>query len=327
MNEKQNSPSLLELPSESPCTFLDFPFVDNLDDFDADMAILGIPFGMPYTSNSMANDQSRAPDAIRQFTNKTDIFYTLNHYDWDLRGPLLDNRKIKLVDCGNVTADMSDHRQHYIRAEQAARKIFEQNTTLITLGGDHGIPIPVLRALEVFETKVTLVHIDAHLDWRDEINGETEGYSSPIRRASEMPWIDKIIQIGIRGIGSARTSEVDDALAYGATVIDAYEMHETGIDAAIDQIPDGGPYYLTIDADGLDPTIMPAVMAQTPGGLTWIQIRKLVHSLVNKGKVLGMDIVEIAPQHDVGDTTMIHAERLICNFIGACVRAGYYDDD
>jgi len=327
MNEKQNSPSLLELPSESPCTFLDFPFVDNLDDFDADIAILGIPFGMPYTSNSMANDQSRAPDAIRQFTNKTDIFYTLNHYDWDLRGPLLDNRKIKLVDCGNVTADMSDHRQHYIRAEQAARKIFEQNTTLITLGGDHGIPIPVLRALEVFETKVTLVHIDAHLDWRDEINGETEGYSSPIRRASEMPWIDKIIQIGIRGIGSARTSEVDDALAYGATVIDAYEMHETGIDAAIDQIPDGGPYYLTIDADGLDPTIMPAVMAQTPGGLTWIQIRKLVHSLVNKGKVLGMDIVEIAPQHDVGDTTMIHAERLICNFIGACVRAGYYDDD
>ena len=321
MNDK---PPILELPGESLCTFLDFPFADQLDGLEADIAILGIPFGMPYASSAMANDQSRAPDAIRHFTNKTDIDYTLNHFDWDLRGPLLDDRTIKVVDCGNVTADISDHKQHYIRAEQAARKLFSQNTTLITLGGDHGVPIPVLRALEVFETNVTLVQIDAHLDWRDEINGETEGYSSPIRRASEMPWIDKIVQIGIRGIGSARTCEVDDAMNYGATIIDAYEMHENGIDAAIDQIPDGGPYYLTIDADGLDPTIMPAVVAQTPGGLTWIQIRKLIHRLVNKGKVLGMDIVEIAPQHDVGNITMIHAERLLCNFIGACVRADYY---
>ncbi|MEM7207552.1 MAG: agmatinase [Pseudomonadota bacterium] len=324
MTEEQKGLPIVELPNEPPCTFLDFPFVDQLENINADIAILGIPFGMPYSPSAMANDQSRAPDAIRQFTNKTDIDYTLNHYDWDLRGPLLDDKEIKIIDCGNVTADTSDHRQHYIRAEQAARQIFSQDTTLITLGGDHGVPIPVLRALEVFQTKITLVQIDAHLDWRDEINGETQGYSSPIRRASEMPWIDKIVQIGIRGIGSARTAEVDDAIAYGATIIDAYEMHEIGIDAAIDQIPDGGPYYLTIDADGLDPTIMPAVMAQTPGGLTWIQMRKLIHKLVNKGRVLGMDIVEIAPQHDVGNMTMIHAERLICNFIGACVRADYY---
>ncbi len=327
MSKKNINHPIVELPSESPCTFLGFPFVSDLDNLEANIAIMGIPFGMPYAPNSMANDQSRAPDAIRQFTNKTDIAYTLNHFDWDLGGPLLDNRNVRVADCGNITADMSDHKQHYIRAELAARKIFNQNTTLISLGGDHGIPIPVMRALEVFDTKITLVHIDAHLDWRDEINGESEGYSSPIRRAAEMPWIDKIVQIGMRGIGSARTAEVNDALNYGATIIDAYEMHDIGIDATIDRIPEGGPYYLTIDADGIDPTIMPAVMAQTPGGLSWIQIRKLVHRLVNKGRVLGMDIVEIAPQHDVGNTTMIHAERLICNFIGACVRAGYYNND
>jgi agmatinase len=70
---------------------------------------------------------------------------------------------------------------------------------------------------------------------------------------------------------------------------------------------------------------MPAVMAQTPGGLSWLQIRKLVHGLVSKGRVLGMDLVEIAPTYDVGNITLIHAERLICNFIGACVRAEYYD--
>jgi len=139
-----------------------------------------------------------------------------------------------------------------------------------------------------------------------------------------MPWFDKIVQIGIRGIGSARTGEVDDARAYVADIITAYEMHNIGMDAVLDRIPDGGPYYMTIDADGIDPTIMPAVVAQTPGGLDWMQTRKLVHGLVNKGRVLGIDLVEIAPQYDVGNITMIHAERLICNFIGAAVRAEYY---
>jgi agmatinase len=180
-----------------------------------------------------------------------------------------------------------------------------------------------MRALEVLNEQITLVHVDAHLDWRHEVNGETEGYSSPIRRASEMPWIDEIVQIGLRGIGSAREGEVEDARLYGADLISAYEMHDIGMDAVLNRIPDSGPYYLTIDADGIDPTIMPAVMAQTPGGLNWIQIRKLIHGLVKKGRVVGMDLVEIAPKNDVSNTTMIHAERLICNFIGASIRAGH----
>ena len=315
---------LTEPPGATPQTFLNFPLVSDLDSLQADIAILGIPFGMPYETAAMANDQSRAPDAIRQATDLFMISYTKSHFDWDLGGPLLDGRDIKVVDCGNVTADMADHKEHYRRAEQAARKIFAAGTTLITLGGDHGVPIPVMRALEVHGGPITLVHVDAHLDWRHEVNGETDGYSSPIRRASEMPWFDKIVQIGIRGIGSARTGEVDDAIAWGADIITAYEMHDMGMDAVLDRIPDGGPYYLTIDADGIDPTIMPAVMAQAPGGLNWLQIRKLIHGLVAKGPVLGMDLVEIAPMHDVGKITMIHAERLICTFIGASVRAGYY---
>jgi agmatinase len=314
---------LIEPPGTFPRTFLEFPFAEDLNNLDADIAILGIPFGMPYEAAAMANDQSRAPDAIRQAS--AHVQYTRTNYDWDLDGPLLDGRDIKVVDCGNVTADMSDHKEHYRRAEQVARKIIAAKATIITLGGDHGVPIPVMRALEAHGSPITLVHVDAHLDWRDEVNGETEGYSSPIRRASEMPWFDKIVQIGMRGIGSARQGEVDDARAYGADIITAYEMHDIGMDAVLERIPGGGPYYLTIDADGIDPTIMPAVLAPTPGGLDWVQTRKLVHGLVKKGRVLGMDLVEIAPKYDVGNITMIHAERLICNFIGAAVRAGYFE--
>ncbi|MEM9139886.1 MAG: agmatinase [Pseudomonadota bacterium] len=316
---------LTEKPDFVPSTFLNFPFVGDLDALDADIAVLGVPLGMPYATHGMANDQSRAPDAVRQTPNDEDIFYTLNHYDFDLGGSLLDGRDIKVVDCGNVASDRGDHGAHYRNAEAAARKIFRSGATLISLGGDHGIPIPIFRALQEIGETITLVQVDAHIDWRDEINGEHDGYSSPIRRASEMDWIGQIAQIGIRGVSSARTGEVELAKAHGADIVTAYEMHEIGIQAVLDRIPDGGPYYLTVDADGLDPTIMPGVISQTPGGLTWVQTRALIHGLVKKGRVVGMDLVEIAPSEDVGTTTMVHAERLICNFIGAAVRAGYYD--
>ncbi len=314
--------ALTAAPSGPPMTFLDVPLALDLDALQAQFAILGIPFGMPYLPSAMANDQSRAPDTIRQASNQ--VLRRVDRYDWDLGGTLLDGRDLAIVDCGNVTAVTSDHREHYRRAESAAGKIFRSGATLVALGGDHGVSIPLLRALEGVADNVTLVHVDAHMDWRDESVGEREGYRSPIRRASEMPWIGSIVQIGLRGIGSLGTEEIDEARAYGGEIITAYELHEAGMEAVLARIPDGGPYYLTIDADGLDPTIMPAVMSPAPGGLTWVQMHRLIHALTRKGRVLGMDLVEIAPSRDVASLTMVHAESLICNFIGACVRAGYY---
>ena len=314
--------TLTQAPRTPSKTLLNFPLALDLDQLDTDIAILGVPYGLPYYPHGMANDQSLAPDAIRQ--NAAYVPYTLTSYDWDLDGTLFDGRDIKVVDCGNVTADLNDHQEHYRRAEAAARKIFASGATLITLGGDHGIPIPVMRALERDES-ITLVHIDAHLDWRDEINGVHEGYSSPIRRASEMDWFGHIVQIGIRANGSAREQEVKDARDYGADIITAYEMHDIGMSAVLERIPDGGPYCLTIDADGLEPTIMPAVMGQAPGGLDWIQTRQLIHGLAKKGRVPGMDLVEIAPPYDHGHITINHPERFICNFICALARAGHYD--
>ncbi|MEM7344258.1 MAG: arginase family protein [Chloroflexota bacterium] len=270
----------------------------------------------------MANDQSLAPDAIRRTAGPP--YYERDCYDWDLGGPLLDGRDIQIVDCGNVTADPNDHHAHYRRAEAAAKQIFQAGTTLITLGGDHGIPIPIMRALEGVAKGITLVHIDAHLDWRDESYGQREGFRSPVRRASEMSWFNHIVQIGLRGIGSLHSDEVAEAQSK-ADIITAYEMHDLGIDAVLERIPSGGPYYLSIDADSMDPSLMPGVMSQTPGGLTWVQMHKLIHGLARRGRVLGMDLVEIAPSYDVGNLTLVHAVRLICNFIGACVRSGYYE--
>jgi len=138
---------LVKASPGSPNSFLGFPLTLDLDNLDADIAILAVPFGLPYVVGELANDQSRAPDAIRQ--NAQDAAWeeprTRVHFDWDLGGPLLDNRPVKVVDCGNVTADMFDPYEHCRRAQVAAEKIFQSGATLITLGGDHGIPIPVMR--------------------------------------------------------------------------------------------------------------------------------------------------------------------------------------
>ena len=317
---------LTELPKGNSKGLLGFPLNLDLDNLDADIVIMGVPFGLPYYPNELSNDQSTTPDILR--SNAQDAAWdeprTLKHFDWDLGGPLLDNKNIRIVDCGNVTADFRDPREHYRRAEKVAKKIFDSNATLICIGGDHGIPIPIMRALPNGEP-VVLIQIDAHMDWRDEVNGEKEGYSSPIKRASELSSISAIYQIGLRGVGSGRQQEYEDATNYGSNLISAYEIHNIGIKAILDKIPNDVNFYVTIDADGMDPTIMPAVNAPTPGGLNWLQIREFVHGIVKKGRVLGFDLVEISPSFEKGNTTLVHAERLICNFIGAMVRAGYYD--
>ena len=243
---------LTELPKGNTKGLLGFPLNLDLEKIDAHIAILGVPYGLPYYPSEMANDQSRAPDILRQ--NAQDAAWdeprTLHHFDWDLGGPLLNNKDIKIVDLGNVTADFRDPREHYNRAERVASKIFSSNITLISIGGDHGIPIPIMRAIP--ENKpVVLIQIDAHMDWRDEVNGEREGYSSPIKRASELKSVNSIFQIGLRGVGSGRQEEFEQAKAYGSNLISAYEVHDVGIQNILNRIPDGVNFYLTIDADGM----------------------------------------------------------------------------
>ena len=311
-----------EPPRRPTTTFLGWPLVTDLAALDADVAILGLPYGDPYDIDEVTNDQTNAPTAVRRASGRLSM--GPDHWDFDVGGPMLDGRPIRVVDCGDVPGDPRDLGAHYRRAEAAARAIVGSGAMIVSIGGDHGVPIPVFRALEPLGP-LTLVHIDAHLDWRDEVAGVREGYSSPIRRASEMPWFRAIVQIGLRAQGSARAEEVAAAKAFGAEIVSAYEVHDKGMEAILARIPGGGPYYLSIDADGLDPTEMPAVMAPAPGGLRFHQVRALIHGLVAKGRVVGMDIVEITPKRDLNEITAITAGRLIVNLIGAAVRAGHFD--
>jgi len=315
-------PPLTVPPGGARQTFLNVPLHTELETLDAHVAIVGLPHGMPYGTTGEANDQGNAPTAVRAASDL--ISEPLDHWDFDLGGTLLDGRDVRIADCGDVAGDPGDVPGHYARAEQAVRLILARGAVPLVIGGDHGVPIPVFRAFQG-RGPITLVHVDAHLDWRDEVGGEREGYSSPIRRASEMDWIGGIFQIGLRGVGSARAEEVAAAREYGTEIVTAWEVHEAGMASVLERIPAGGDYYLTIDADGLDPSVMPAVAAPVPGGLSFHQMRALIHGLEARGRVVGMDIVEITPSRDVNQISAVAAGRLMANLIGAMARAGRFD--
>jgi agmatinase len=315
-------PPLTVAPVDVNTTFMGFPYAPDLDRLDAHVAIIGLPYGDPYSIAEVTNDQTHGPTAVRRASKR--ISLGLDRWDFDIGGTVFDGKPIKVVDVGDVPGDPRDLRGHYDRAEKAVRKILAAKALPIAIGGDHGVPIPVFRALSD-HGPVTLVHIDAHLDWRDEVNGVREGYSNTIRRASEMAHIGKIFQIGIRGQGSARTEEVEAARRHGANIITVYELQDKGVDAVLGRIPDGGTYYLTIDADGLDPSIMPAVGAPQPGGVTYRETIEIIKGLTHKGRLIGMDLVEITPARDLNEITSITAGHILLNVIGAAVRAGYFD--
>ena len=162
-------------PRRERQSFLDFDIELDLENLDADIAIIGMPYGDPYNIDGVTNDQTNAPTAIRRASRR--ISGGLERWDFDLGGPLLDERPVRVVDCGDIPGDARDLAAHYRLAEQAIRLILAAGAMPIVLGGDHGVPIPVFRALHD-RGPVTLVQIDAHLDWVDHKSGVREGYSS-----------------------------------------------------------------------------------------------------------------------------------------------------
>ncbi len=129
-------------------------------------------------------------------------------------------------------------------------------------------------------------------------------------------------QIGLRGFGSARQEEFEAARKYGSILVGAEELHRVGMDEILKRIPPSKRYYITIDADGLDPTIAPGVASPAPGGVTYWEVTNLIRGLAARGRIAGYDFVEVVPSADVANMTSLLAVRLILNLIGALAHSG-----
>lgn len=298
---------------------LKVPFIGagiETDIADADLVVFGAPHGTPYPD--IDNEPySSAPDTLRRALEEDARW--LDHWDFDLGGPLLGDGNFSVADAGDLKTSSSegDGNRHLIR--KATAQIVGSGAIPLMIGGDDSTPIPFIEALAPLGP-LTILQIDAHIDWRDERRGEPMGFSSTMRRASELDHVDNIIQVGIRGPGSARRAEVVIARDWGARIVTAREFHRDGIEAVLAHLKEDANCMITFDCDALDSGIMPAVMAPTPGGLSYTQSIDLIAAVITKSRLVAFDMIEFVPERDRDGTAAITAARILANALGCLAR-------
>ena len=302
-------------PPADGAGFLGAPVETDLSRLDADVAILGVPHGWPYPRPGATAGCAEAPTAVRARSQRMARFR--GHWDFDLDAPMLPpDGGPRLVDAGDVPGSPDNGPGNAARTTDAVRAILDAGAVPVCIGGDDSVPIPILRAYEG-RGPITVVQVDAHLDYRDEVDGVREGYSSPMRRASEMPHVERIVHVGLRGVGSARASDVEDSRAAGNLLVTARELRERGVGWLLQRVPTDASVFLSFDFDGLDPSVFAAVSAQAPGGLEYREALDIVTGLGRR--LRGAAFTEFVPSLDEAGGASLVATRLITG--SACAQS------
>ena len=289
--------------NEPESGFLGLPVEADLTRIDAEAAILGVPFGWPYPRPGATAGCADAPAAVRRRSARLARF--IDHWDFDADGPM---RLRPTVDVGDVPGEADDGPGNSTHTTAAVTALLDRGLVPICIGGDDSVPIPILRAYKG-RGPLTILQVDAHLDFRDEVDGVREGYSSPMRRASEMNHVARIIQVGLRGVGSARTSDVEDARTAGNLLVTARQLRERGVPWLVAQVPSDASVFLSFDCDGLDPSVFPAVSGLAPGGLSYDEAWDLLSGI--GPRLAGADFTEFVPALDVNSVSALVLIRLI----------------
>jgi len=271
-------------------TFLGVPFAT--DAAGADVAVVGVPHATPYAPGRPSH-ATEAPGAVRAALGWYGA--DTSRWDFDAGGPLLGGATV--VDLGDVPGDLQDGAGNRAAISAAIGRTLIAGAVPLVLGGDDSVPIPVLEAYDG-HPGLTVVQVDAHIDWRHEVDGVTHGFSSTMRRASEMAHVKRIVQIGARGPGSARAEEVEAARAWGAVLHTARDVHAQGVVPALEAVPEGSDVFLAIDVDGIDPSVVPGVILPAFGGLTYQQVLDVILGVAARGRIVGVDFVEYVPAKD-----------------------------
>ena len=315
---------VLTTPSLRPAepTFLGVPHCDLAAVNAGDIAVFGAGHGSPYPPDGgigydLETGSAEAPAAIRWGAVQSSS--NLDHWDYDLGGPLFGDGPARLVDCGDVDTTADDGAGNRARIEAVTAALVARGAVPVLLGGDDSVPIPFHRGFAA-TGPLAILQIDAHIDWRDTIGGERDGYSSTMRRASELPFVRSIVQVGARGVGSARRQEVEAAAAWGARILPAEVFRRDGIEAVLRALPEDLPVLIALDLDAFDPSLVPAVNAPAPGGPLFPEVAALVRRVAATRPIAGISVVELAPQLDATGVSAMVAARFVLNVVGAMVR-------
>jgi agmatinase len=286
-------------------SFMRLPVTRDLK--DVDVAILGVPFdsGTSYRSGTRFGPRKIREASLMIWGHNSTLHVT----------PL---KTLKVVDYGDVSVIPTSIEHTMAAITRTASEIITTGTTLVTLGGDHSIALPLLRAHAQKHGPVSLVHVDAHIDtWEAEFEAIPYSHGTPFRHALQEGLIreGEYVQIGIRGPVSGE-NDYEDNQSLGAQMITIHEVMEKGISEILKEVHERlkGPVYVTVDIDSADPAFAPGTGTPEVGGLTSYQLLQLIRGLHGLNLV-GFDIVEVSPPFDHGDITAILASNIVFEYL------------
>jgi agmatinase len=251
------------------------------------------------------------PAAIRAAS--ADYAANVTHVNFDLGRAGFDPAAV--ADAGDVPVDAADAAGNRARIGAAVARVLGAGAVPVLLGGDDSLPVPMLGAW-AGRGPLTILQIDAHIDWREEVEGERWGLSSTMRRASEMAHVERIVQVGQRGIGSARPGDLEDARAWGVEFVPAAEVAREGVGRALSLIPERAEVVVVLDCDALDPAAMPAVIARVPGGLGYWDVLGLIVGVAAKARIAGLGVTEFMPGRDMDGQGAALAAGIVTTALG-----------
>ena len=300
----------LDLPFVCISTFGKRPYVSDWTKIDADVAVLGAPydFGTQFRAGARFG-----PRAVREAST----LFSFGHggaYDHEDDATYLGS-DVRIVDLGDADIVHTNTEKSHANIKTGVNAMLDAGAFPVTIGGDHSINIPCIDAFEG-RGEIHILQIDAHLDFVDERHGVRNGHGNPMRRAAEKPYVTGLTQVGIRNVSSTAKEGYEDARKMGSDIISVRQMRELGAQGVIDRIPEKARVYVTLDIDGFCPSIAPGTGTPSHGGFLYYEVLEMLQAVAKRHEIVGIDLVEVAPDYDHTGGTAILAAQILLNFLG-----------
>lgn len=313
-----------------PHTFFGVPPRDEAPGARAAVSFLGVPFDLGTTLRPGARfgpEAVRAASAWWQYARDeegkaaddgtglraAEGWYDLDRRQWILRG-------VAMADWGDVRITPADIAANLDRITDCVRAILHAGSLPVVVGGDHAVTYPAIRSF-AGRGPLHVVQFDSHQDFVDERHGVRLGHGNVMRRASELPFVAGISQIGLRAL-QKYPEPLEAARRYGIRVVTASELRRRGPRAAAACVPADARCYLTLDIDVLDMASAPGTGTPEPGGLTFLEVRDAVRAIARRCQIVGLDLVEVSPPYDWAEVTARTAARLLLDVLSAIFDRG-----
>ena len=294
-----------------PSTFARLPRLDEVD--RCDVAVVGVPFDSGVTYRPGARF---GPHAVRTATRLLRAYH-----------PGLDVHPFgaqQVADAGDIACTPFDIAEAIRQIEGAASSLLERAGAVLSIGGDHTIALPLLRAVAGRHGPVALLHFDAHLDTWDTYFGASYTHGTPFRRAWEEGLLlqDRSVHVGIRGPLFGPDDLVDDA-GFGFSIVGAMDLEELGVAGVAARVRErlgDAPVYVSVDIDVLDPAHAPGTGTPEAGGLTSRELIGILRGVAGVN-IVGADVVEVAPAYDHAEITCMAASHVAYELLAMLARA------